>query len=75
MQIRSILMQRRVAGKSKLEHKQLILDHLKRNKILEFAASVLRSLQAEMDHTIKKEEAACGTENFPIRLLLNMLSI
>lgn len=75
MQIRGLFMQRRVAGNSKLEHKQLILDHLKRNKSLEFAASVLRSLQAEMERTIKRVEVACGTENFPLRLLLNMLYI
>lgn len=75
MQIRSILMQRRVAGKSNFEHKQLILDHLKTNKSFEFTASVLKSLGAEMDLAVKRVETTSGTENLPLRLLLSMLSI
>lgn len=68
-------MQRRVAGKSTFEHKQLVLDHLTRNQSLEFTASVLSSLQVEIDRRVKKVEVACGMENFPMRLLLDLLSI
>ena len=75
MQLRSILMQRRVAGKSKFEHKQLGLDHLKCTKSLEFTAAVLTSVRAEIDRTIKRMETASGIENFSLRLLLNMLHI
>ncbi|KAI9891309.1 MAG: hypothetical protein M1814_002822 [Vezdaea aestivalis] len=75
MKLRSVLLQRRVAGKSTFEHKQLVLEQLKRTGSLTYTAGVLKTLHAEISHEIGALEKASGLENFSMRLLLDMLKV
>lgn len=75
MQIHSMLMQRRVAGKSKFEHKRLLLEHLEQNQSLDFTAEVLKSLRAKIEGVIKKVEIAERKENSALSLLVQLLAI
>jgi ribosomal protein L28 len=75
MQLRSVLMQRRVAGQSNSAHKKFVLEHLARTKSLEFTANVLKTLHAETIGTVEKVEKVLRIENFSLRLLLSMLCV
>ncbi len=75
MQLRSVLVQRRVAGQSTTAHKTFILEHLARTKSLVFTAEVLKTLHAETVRKIERLEKGFQIENFPLRLLLSMLSV
>jgi geranylgeranyl pyrophosphate synthase len=75
LQLRSVLIERRVAGHSTTEHKKLVLENLARTKSLEFTAHVMKTLHAETMRTIDKVEKDFGNENFSLRLALSMLSV
>ena len=74
-QLQSILIQRRVAGKSALGHKILVLEHLQRTKSLEYTAEVLITLHDEIMRQIDGVEKTSRMANFPLRLLLDMLRV
>jgi hypothetical protein len=73
MVLRNMLTQRRMAGKSTIEHKKLILEHMERTKSLEYTAVALKRLYEEIEREIGILEEASRIVNPPIRLLLNML--
>ena len=75
MQLRSVLVQRRVAGQSTHVHKLFILERLSRAKSLEFTAGVLDRLQAEIVRMIERAETSFETENTSLRLLLNLMRV
>lgn len=75
MQLRSVLLQRRVAGKSSLGHKHLVLAHLKRTDSLAYTAAVLNALHREILSEISLLEKVSGIQNFPLRLLLDILRV
>ena len=75
MQLRHILLQRRVAGKSSLGHKRLILGHLKRLRSFEYTAAILDDLRNELEGEIERVENVCRTANPPLRLLLIILQV
>lgn len=73
--LRSILQERRIAGKLTFELKQNILAHMKRTKSLEYTKGVLEDLFTELENEIEKIEKSCGTENYIIRLVLERLKV
>ena len=75
MQLRGVLVQRRIAGQCTPVHKLFVLKRLGHTKSLEFTASVLDKLQSEATCTIEKVEKRFETENFLLRLLLNLLRV
>ena len=75
MQLQSMLIQRRVAGKSTTEQKQLMLVHIKQNKSLEYTMEVLEALHAELEREIDRLETAFGSDNFELRMLLEVLKV
>lgn len=75
MQLRNILVQRRVAGKSALAHKQLVFEHLKRTQSIQFTAKVLDGLNDEILHQVSKMEEVSGIANYSLRLLIDMLRV
>jgi hypothetical protein len=75
MQLRGTLIQRRVAGHSNTVHKHFILQHLANSKSLEFSALVMKSLHSEVISRIERLEKTFEAENFPLRLILDLLSV
>ncbi|MCJ1461492.1 hypothetical protein MMC07_000089 [Pseudocyphellaria aurata] len=74
-QLRSILQERRAAGKLSFELKQVVLEHLHQSKSLEYTKSALHSLQSAIDDEIKRVEKRSGVENFVLKMMLKRLRI
>lgn len=75
MQLRGVLVQRRLAGKSTPMHKHFVLETLRRTNRLEYTASILETLHSEIKQEMERAETAWGAKNFSLRLLLDMLQV
>ncbi|RDW88454.1 fusicoccadiene synthase [Coleophoma cylindrospora] len=75
MILRSILQERRVAGRSSFELKQNILAHMERTKSLEYTKGVLQELFKNLERRIEAIEVETGKENYIMRLVLDRLKI
>lgn len=75
MQLRGVLVQRRLAGQSTETHKHFVLETLKRTRSLEYTASILKDLHGELKLEMERVETAWGTINYSLRLLLDTLQI
>ena len=73
--LRNILSQRRVNGKSSLEHKRLILQLMEQSGSLDYTIAALRELQTEIDKEVRAIETESGIQNSLLRELLSMLYI
>ncbi|KAI0448819.1 geranylgeranyl pyrophosphate synthase [Xylaria acuta] len=75
MQLRALLVKRRFDGKLSNEAKREILAIMKKTKSLEYTLGVIRELHSELDKEVGKLEKAFGSENFQLRLLMEMLKL
>ncbi|KUL85185.1 hypothetical protein ZTR_06220 [Talaromyces verruculosus] len=73
--LRSLLVQRRVAGHLTFEQKKLVLQIMQRCESLEFTKSQLCVLQTRIQEEIDKLVAEFGDENFSLRLLVELLVV
>lgn len=75
LQLRSILQERRVAGKLSFELKQMVLECLHRSKSLEHTKRALHALQSAIDNEIKRVETLSGVENFIMKLMMDRMQV
>ena len=75
MQLRSILQERRAAGKLTFELKQVVLEQLKRTNSLEYTKMTIKALQDEIDKELEEVERVSGMENYILRLLVERLRV
>ncbi|KAM4055514.1 polyprenyl synthetase domain-containing protein [Hirsutella rhossiliensis] len=75
MVLRNMLAQRRVNGKSSLEHKQLILQLMQQSGSLNYTLAALRQLQSEIDKEVEAIELLSGFRNDGLRALLYKLYV
>jgi ophiobolin F synthase len=73
--LRSLLVQRRLAGRLTHEQKKLVLNIMQRCKSLEFTKRQLCVLQAQIQEEIDKLVAEFGDENFSLKLLIELLGV
>ncbi|KAI9040292.1 bifunctional terpene synthase/polyprenyl synthetase family protein [Aspergillus affinis] len=71
--LRNVWMQRRVRGTATHAQKETILDLMKRNGSLQFTEDTLEVLYGHMEKGIGEMERKFGTENFQLRLILELL--
>ncbi|KAM4061075.1 hypothetical protein HRG_012974 [Hirsutella rhossiliensis] len=70
-----MLAQRRVNGKSSLEHKQLILQLMEQSGSLNYTLAALRQLQSEIDKEVEAIEQESGFRNDALKGLLFKLYV
>ncbi|KAF4631128.1 hypothetical protein G7Y89_g7014 [Cudoniella acicularis] len=75
MQLRAVLVKRRVEGKLSNEAKREVLAIMKKTKSLEYTLGVLRELHSELEKEVGVLEGKFSGENFQLRLLLEMLKV
>lgn len=75
IQLRSILLNRRTAGKLTFELKQIVLEHFHRTRSLEYTKVAIMVLQNEIEDEIERIEKELSTENFILRLMLDRLRL
>lgn len=73
MTLRNILTQRRINGKSSLEHKQLILQFMEQSGSFDYTLAALRQLQVEIDNEVQAAEQVSGIQNKDLKTLLTKL--
>lgn len=75
MQLRALLVKRRVDGKLSNESKREILGVMDKTGSLEYTLEFLRALHGQVEGEVKRLETTFGKENFELRLLLEMLKV
>lgn len=75
MQLRSLLLKRRVEGKLSLEAKKEILATMKKTRSLEYSLVVLRKLHEELSRAVSGLDKHFGQENLELRLMLELLKV
>ncbi|KAK4184546.1 isoprenoid synthase domain-containing protein [Podospora australis] len=73
--LRNIMMQRRVAGHSTPEHKQLILDMLEKGGSFAYTLDLLRHLQDEVVRALEAVENETGVQNPEFREIIESLRV
>ncbi|KID93932.1 Polyprenyl synthetase-related protein, partial [Metarhizium majus ARSEF 297] len=68
-------LQRKVNGGPSIEHKQLILQLLRRSGSLEYTLAALRLLQSEINKEVKSIEQELGIQNSDLKVLLSKLYV
>ncbi|KAL4893922.1 Ophiobolin F synthase [Aspergillus ambiguus] len=75
MQLRALLMKRRLDGRLSNEAKREVLAIMKKTKSLEYTLGILRELHGELQKEVGKLEERFGEENFTLRVMLEMLKV
>lgn len=75
MILHNFLAQRKVDSWSSLEHKQLILQLMRRSGSLEYTLKALRLLQSEINKEVKSIEQESGIQNSDVKVLLSKLYV
>jgi len=75
MVLKNILTQRRVNGRSSLEHKNVILELIDRAGGLEYTLKALQRLMDEAEKEIVAAEATSGIINYELRALIEMIRV
>ncbi|KID83934.1 Polyprenyl synthetase-related protein [Metarhizium guizhouense ARSEF 977] len=75
MILHNLLAQRKVNGGSSIEHKQLILQLMRRSGSLEYTLAALRLLQSEINKEVKSIEQESGIQNSDLKVLLSKLYV
>ncbi|KAI5235053.1 hypothetical protein E4T42_09780, partial [Aureobasidium subglaciale] len=73
MQMRSLLLRRRVDGRLSIEAKREVLEMMKLTNSLKYTFEVLSSLHEKLEAEIRELEANFRVENQPLRKMLGLL--